>query len=68
MWGRIVINQSLNVAELRKNNLPFLLELWQKPEVMQYADEFPKLRGWSKSSDIEFAWQRYEEKRAKLGN
>ena len=63
-----MINQSLTIAELRKENLPFLLELWQKPEVMQYADEFPKLRGWSKSSDIEFAWQRYEEKRAKLGN
>ena len=63
-----MINQSLTVAEVRKNDLSFLLELWQKPKVMQYADEFPKLRGWSKSSNIEFAWQRYEEKRAKLGN
>ena len=35
---------------------------------MRYADEFPRLRGWSKSDDPRTAWARYQEKRAVLGN
>lgn len=56
------------VAELREQDLPFLLELWHTPQVMRYADEFPRLRGWSKSTDLGTAWATYQEKRAALGN
>ncbi len=55
------------VTEMVKRDLPFLLDLWHMPEVMRYADEFPRLRGWSKSDDIEYAWKRYQEKRGELG-
>lgn len=55
------------VTEMVKGDLPFLLDLWHVPEVMRYADEFPRLRGWSKSDDIESAWKRYQEKRDDLG-
>ena len=55
------------VTEMGKGDLPFLLDLWHMPEVMRYADEFPRLRGWSKSDDIESAWKRYQEKRDDLG-
>jgi RimJ/RimL family protein N-acetyltransferase len=47
---------------MEKRDIPFLLDLWHMPEVMRYADEFPRLRGWSKSDDIEFAWKSYQEK------
>ena len=55
------------ISELKEEDLPFLLKLWRNPEVMRYADEFPSLRGWSKSEDIETAWKKYEERRAELG-
>ena len=55
------------VSELKEENMPFLFKLWLVPEVMRYADEFPGLRGWSKSEDIEAAWQKYEARRAELG-
>jgi RimJ/RimL family protein N-acetyltransferase len=35
---------------------------------MHYADEFPKLRGWSKKDDTETAWTTHREKRAALGS
>ncbi|MGD2177540.1 MAG: GNAT family N-acetyltransferase [Anaerolineae bacterium] len=56
------------VAELREEDLPFLFELWHTPEAMQYADELPTLRGWSKSDDLRTAWATYQERRAALGN
>lgn len=56
------------VTELREEDLPFLFELWHTPEVMRYADEFPRLRGWSKSDALATAWTKYQEKRAALGN
>jgi len=59
--------QRVFVAELREKDLPFLLELWHTPEVMRYADEFPQLRGWSKSDHPSTAWARYQRKRAALG-
>jgi RimJ/RimL family protein N-acetyltransferase len=58
---------NLVISELKEDDLPFLLELWQIPEVMHYADEFPGLRGWSKSDDLATAWMRYQERRAELG-
>jgi RimJ/RimL family protein N-acetyltransferase len=58
----------LALLELAAQDLPFLLELWHIPEVMRYADEFPRLRGWSKSDDPEEAWRLYQERRAELGS
>ncbi len=55
------------VTELRKGDIPFLLDLWQMPEVMRYADEFPRLRHWSRASGVERAWKAYEKWRAELG-
>ena len=55
------------VTEMERSDIPFLLDLWHTPEVMRYADEFPRLRGWSKSDGIEFAWKRYQEKRSEFG-
>jgi RimJ/RimL family protein N-acetyltransferase len=60
--------QRVVVAELKEQDLPFLLDLWHTPEVMRYADELPKLRGWSKSDDLRTAWARHHEQRAALGS
>lgn len=60
--------QRVLVAELREKDLPFLFELWHTSEVMRYADELPRLRGWSKLDDFGTAWVKYLEKRAALGN
>lgn len=61
-----VSKQRLVVTELREEDLPFLFELWHTSEVMRYADEFPRLRGWSKSDDLRTAWAKYQEKRSTL--
>jgi RimJ/RimL family protein N-acetyltransferase len=63
----LMTNQTLAVAELRQEHLPFLLKLWHTPDVMRYADELPRLRGWSKSDDHRTAWATYQQKRAALG-
>jgi RimJ/RimL family protein N-acetyltransferase len=34
---------------------------------MRYADELPRMRGWTKDDTLEVAWQRNEEMRVKLG-
>jgi RimJ/RimL family protein N-acetyltransferase len=56
------------ITELAAEDLPFLLALWHTAEVMGYADEFPRLRGWSKKDDPQTAWATYQKKRAALGN
>jgi RimJ/RimL family protein N-acetyltransferase len=56
------------LAEMQEDDLPFLLELWRNPEVMRYADEFPWLRGWSKSDEASHAWSRHQEEQARLGD
>jgi RimJ/RimL family protein N-acetyltransferase len=56
------------ITELAAEDLPFLLALWHTAEVMRYADEFPRLRGWSKKDDPQTAWTAYQERRAALGN
>lgn len=58
----------LTLSELAARDLPFLFDLWHNPEVMRYADEFPWLRGWSKSDDPETAWRLHRERRAELGS
>jgi RimJ/RimL family protein N-acetyltransferase len=56
------------LSELKAEDLPFLFELWHMPEVMRYADEFPRLRGWSKSDDPDTAWRLYQERRGEVGS
>jgi len=62
-----MIEPNVQLSELKKDDLPFLLKLWHIPEVMRYADELPSLRGWTKSDDAATAWRRYQERRARLG-
>jgi RimJ/RimL family protein N-acetyltransferase len=57
----------LIISELEERDLPLLFELWHIPEVMKYADELPRLRGWSKSDDIERVWAKYRGRRTALG-
>ena len=59
--------KSIMVRELKEADLVFLLDLWQQTEVMRYADELPRLRGWTKSHDPETAWKLYREKKETLG-
>jgi len=55
------------ISEMKKGDLHFLIELWHNRKVMRYADEFPRIRGWSKSVNPELAWKKYQNKRSKLG-
>lgn len=57
----------ISVVELHKEDLKFLFSLWSIPEVMAHADEFPRLRGWSRSEDIHIAWEKYQTRRTELG-
>lgn len=57
----------IRLTELREEDLPFLLNLWQIAEVMRYADEFPGQRGWTKDEEPETAWRIYQEQRARHG-
>jgi RimJ/RimL family protein N-acetyltransferase len=59
--------QRVTISELSEEDLPFLLALWHSPEVMRYADELPRLRGWSKSDALSVSWARTQEKRTALG-
>lgn len=58
----------ISVVELQEEDLPFLFRLWSVPEVMVYADEFPRLRGWSKSEQMHTAWEKYLIRRAEFGS
>lgn len=55
------------ITEMMQEDLPFLIDLWHTPEVMRYADEFPSLRGWSRSDHPQDAWAAYRERRTSLG-
>ena len=59
--------EKLAISEMKKDDINFLFELWQNSKVMMYADEFPRMRGWSKSDDPQVAWKKYLENRAKFG-
>ena len=59
--------QIIYLTEMTEQDLPFLLDLWNRFEVMRYADEFPRLRGWKKSDAPQTAWRIYQQKRAELG-
>lgn len=56
------------LSTMKKDDINFLMELWYKLNVMRYADEFPSLRGWDKTSDKEEAWEKYQAKRVIHGN
>lgn len=56
------------ITEMQAEDMAFLLDIWRESKVMQYADEFSKLRGWSKSASIETAWNKYQKKRAEHGH
>ena len=58
----------VTIAELREEDLTFLLELWHTPEVMQYADELPWLRDWSKSDSPTVAWAKHQQKKVELAS
>lgn len=58
---------TIKITTMIKKDLHFLIRLWNTSEVMQYADEFPKLRGWTKSDDFETAWKIYQKKHTKSG-
>jgi RimJ/RimL family protein N-acetyltransferase len=58
--------ETIAITEMKRADLPFLLELWRNRQVMKFADEFPRFRGWSRRDDADFAWSRYQEKRAEL--
>jgi RimJ/RimL family protein N-acetyltransferase len=55
------------ISEMREDDLSFLIDLWHNPQVMRYADEFPRLRGWSRADDPQTAWQTHQHMRAVHG-
>jgi RimJ/RimL family protein N-acetyltransferase len=57
----------VRVGVMRRAELPFLKRLWRDPHVMRYADELPRLRGWTKSDDPDLAWKEYRTRRKVLG-
>jgi RimJ/RimL family protein N-acetyltransferase len=59
--------QRVFLAEMNEEDIPFLYQLWGIEQVNRYADEFPRLRGWSKKSDIPTAWRLYQEHRQQFG-
>ncbi|MFX0125363.1 MAG: GNAT family N-acetyltransferase [Candidatus Hodarchaeota archaeon] len=61
------MEDNLTVSEMQKDDLQFLFKLWHNPDVMRYADEFPRMRGWSKSDEPQTAWRKYQQKRTQLG-
>lgn len=58
----------LCLSEMTDEDIPFLQELWRTHSVMRFADEFPRIRRWSRSTDLQKAWKIYRERRAKLGD
>ena len=53
--------KGLHVTEMMAADIPFLLDLWQREDVMRYADEFPHPRGWTRRDDVETAWAGYRQ-------
>lgn len=46
------------------SDFKFLFDLWYNPDVMRNADDFPKMKGWSKFDTPQAAWIKYKQKRA----
>ena len=62
-----MVQGDIFIKEMQVVDIPFLLDLWAKSEVMRYADEFPHPRGWTRKDEPETAWQEYRRKRKELG-
>ncbi len=60
--------KGIHVTEMMAADVPFLLDLWGREEVMRYADEFPHPRGWTRKDDVETAWAEYRRRRKSMGN
>ena len=59
--------RGIHVTEMMAADIPFLLDLWSREEVMRYADEFPHPRGWTRRDDVETAWAEYRRRRRSMG-
>jgi RimJ/RimL family protein N-acetyltransferase len=59
--------EGLHVTEMMAADVPFLLSLWRMAEVMEFADEFPHPRGWTRKDDVETAWAEYRHRRKRMG-
>ena len=57
----------IGIRVLKRPDLAFLIRLWNVGEVMRYADEFPSMRGWTKSDAPDYAWREYCRLRRSLG-
>lgn len=62
------MTEKVIARELAEGDVSFLLGLWNTPEVMRFANEFPRLRGWSRSDSPQVGWQVHQEKHAELGH
>ncbi|NIP36863.1 MAG: hypothetical protein GWN18_18010, partial [Thermoplasmata archaeon] len=60
--------KGIHVTEMMAADIPFLMDLWSRDEVMRYADEFPHPRGWTRKDDVETAWAEYRHRRKNMGN
>jgi RimJ/RimL family protein N-acetyltransferase len=60
--------KGIHVTEMMAADIPFLLDLWGRDEVMHHADEFPHPRGWTRRDDVETAWAEYRRRRKFMGN
>jgi RimJ/RimL family protein N-acetyltransferase len=53
---------------MKKDDIEFLKELWYNKEIMKFADEFPRKRGWSKRTETKKAWKIYNQKQEKFSS
>jgi hypothetical protein len=62
------ILKGIHVTEMMAADIPFLLDLWSRDEVMRHTDEFPHPRGWTRKDDVETAWAEYRHRRKNMGH
>ena len=60
--------KGLHLNEMMAADIPFLLDLWHREDVMRYTDEFPHPRGWTRRDDVETAWTAYRHRRKMMGH
>lgn len=62
------LHRGIHVTEMMAADIPFLLELWSRGDVMRHTDEFPHPRGWTRRDDVETAWAEYRHRRKNMGH